>query len=58
MPGDSQVLHQSGRFLVRCSFAGFVGAPSIFTRQLPAQMGGLPFLVPFPWSFGFSSNPF
>ena len=58
MPGDFPALHQSGRFLVRCSFAGFIGAPSIFAHQLPAQVVGLPFLVPFPWSFGISSDPF
>ena len=58
MPGDSPALHQGGGFLFRGSFAGFLGAPSIFARQLPAQMVGVPFLVPFPWSFDFSSDSF
>ena len=60
LPGSPQATAscQGGRFLVRCSFAGFVGAPSIFAHQLPAQVVGLPFLVPFPWSFSVSSDPF
>ena len=33
MPGDSPALHQSGRFLVGGSCAGFLGAPSIFARH-------------------------
>ena len=57
MPGQSPALHQSGGFLVGGSCAGFLGTPSIFMRQLPAQVDGLPVLVLCSWSFGFSSDP-
>ena len=46
MPGDCPAIHQSGWFLLGCSSAGFVGAPSIIVLQLPAQVVGLPVLVP------------
>ena len=45
MPGDYPAIHQSGWFLLGGSSAGFVGAPSVFALQLPAQMVGLPVLV-------------
>ena len=46
MPGDYPAIHQSGWFLLGGSGAGFVGAPSILVLQLPAEVVGLPVLVP------------
>ena len=41
------MIHQGGWFLLGGSCAGFVGSPSIITLQLPAQVVGLPVMVPF-----------
>ena len=57
MPGDFPAVHQSRGFLVRSSGAGFLGAPFIFTSQLPAQVDSLQIVESFSWSFGVSSFP-
>ena len=57
MPGDSPAVHQSCRFLVCGSRAGFLGAPSIFACRLPAPMVCLQILVPFSWPFSLSPFP-
>ena len=46
------------RFTRAAGFSSEVASQASFALQLPAQVGGLPVLVPFLWSFGFSSNPF
>ena len=45
MPGDYPAIHQSGRFFLSGSRAGFLGAPAIFALQLPAEVVHLPVLV-------------
>ena len=57
MPGETPAVHQSRGFLVSSSGAGFLGAPFIFVRQLPAQVDSLQIVVSFSWSFGVSSFP-
>ena len=46
MPGDCPAPHQGGWFLLGGSCTGFIGAPSIIALQLPAQVVGLPVMVP------------
>ena len=46
MPGDCPAPHQGGWFLLGGGCAGFVGAPSIIALHLPAQVVGLPVMVP------------
>ena len=58
MPGDCPAIHQSGRFLLRGSRAGFLGAPAIFALQLPAEVVRLPVLVPLSGPLHLASVPF
>ena len=46
MPGDCPAPHQGGWFLLGGGCAGFIGAPSIISLHLPAQVVGLPVMVP------------
>ena len=48
MPGDCPAPHQGGWFLLGGGCAGFVGTPSIIALHLPAQVVGLPVMVPLP----------
>ena len=57
MPGDYPAIHQSSWFLLGGSGASFVGAPSILTLQLPAEVVGLPVLVPLAGSLHLAADP-
>ena len=57
MPGDYPAIHQGCWFLLGGSSAGFVGAPSILALQLPAQVVGLPVLVPVTWPLHLAPDP-
>ena len=46
LPGDCPAPHQGSWFLLGGGCAGFVGAPSIIALHLPAQVVGLPVMVP------------
>ena len=55
MPGDSPVLHTSGRILFCGSLPGFLGAQTIIAPGLPAEVAGVQILVPLSWSLSFSA---
>ena len=57
MPGDCPAPHQGSWFLLGDGCAGFGGTPSIIALHLPAQVVGLPVMVPLSGPLHFVAIP-